>query len=112
MIHLFLVIHPILNTIVKILINASPLVVNKYTSNGLFCACIATIWQLECTTCSIKARSMGVITRVNFRILKVSFVSCLYKLILYLHVSLTAPDPAVHADYSDNLYKKGSQPVT
>ena len=49
----FLVIRPTLNTIVKILINASPLVVNKYTSNGLFRACIDTIWRLECTTCSI-----------------------------------------------------------
>ena len=69
MIHLnvaFLVIHPILNTIVKILINASPLVVNKYMSNGLFRACIATIWRLDCTTCIIKARSTGVITQVNF----------------------------------------------
>ena len=85
MIHLnvaFLVIRPTLNTVVKILINASPLVVNKYTSNGLFRACIATIWRLECTTYIIKARSMGVITRVNFWILKVSLVSCLYKLIL------------------------------
>ena len=46
MIHLnvaFLVILPTLNTIVNILINASPLVVNKYTSNGLFRACIATV---------------------------------------------------------------------
>ena len=69
MIHLniaLLVIWPTFNTIVKVLINASPLVVNKYTSNGLFCACIATIWQLECATCIIKAQSTGVITRVNF----------------------------------------------
>ena len=39
MIHLnvpFLVIRPTLSTIVKILINACSLVVNKYTSNGLF----------------------------------------------------------------------------
>ena len=69
MIHLnvaFLVIHPTLNTIVKIQINASPLVVGKYTSNGLFRACIATIWQLEYATCIIKAQSTGVIIRVNF----------------------------------------------
>ena len=36
--------------------------------------------------------------------LNVSFVSCLYKLISYLHVSLAAPNP-VHADYSDNVYE-------
>ena len=43
MIHLnvaFLVIRSIKN-IVKILINASPHAVNKYTSSGLFRACIA-----------------------------------------------------------------------
>ena len=69
MIHLnvaFLVIRPTLNTIVKILMNASPLVVNKYMSNGLFRACIATIWQLECTMYIIKARLTGMITQVNF----------------------------------------------
>ena len=37
-------------------------------------------------------------------LLKVSFVSCLYKLILKPHVSLEAPDP-LHADYSDNVYE-------
>ena len=65
MIHLnvvFSVIRTTLHTIVKILINASPLVVNKYTNNRLLCACIATIWRLECTTCIIKAHSTSVIT--------------------------------------------------
>ena len=50
MIHLnvaFLVIPPTLNTIVKILIDASLLVVNKYTSNGLVRACVTTIWRVE-----------------------------------------------------------------
>ena len=49
MIHLnvaFLVIRPTLNTIVKILIDASPLVVNKYTSNGLFRACTVTLHMI------------------------------------------------------------------
>ena len=53
MIHLnvaFLVIRPTLNTIVKILIDASLLVVNKYTSNGLFRACVTTIWRVESMT--------------------------------------------------------------
>ena len=50
MIHLnvaFLVICPTLITIVKFLIDASLLVVNKYTSNGLFRACVAAIWRVE-----------------------------------------------------------------
>ena len=50
MIHLnvvFLVIRSTLNTIVKILIDASLLVVNKYTSNGLFRACVTTISEPE-----------------------------------------------------------------
>ena len=53
MIHLnvaFLVIRPTLNTIVKILIDASLLVVNKYTSNGLFRTCVTTIWRVESMT--------------------------------------------------------------
>ena len=54
MIHLnvaFLVIRPTLNTIVKILIDASlSLLVNKYTSNRLFRACVATIWRVESMT--------------------------------------------------------------
>ena len=52
MIHLnvaFLVIRSTLNTIVKILIDTSLLVVNKYTSNGLFCACVTTIWWVTST---------------------------------------------------------------
>ena len=54
MIHLnvaFLVIRSTLKNIVKILINASPHAVNKYTNNGLFRACNTTIWRMECTTC-------------------------------------------------------------
>ena len=53
MIHLnvaFLVIRPTLNTIDRILIDASLLVVNKYTSNGLFRACVTTIWRVESMT--------------------------------------------------------------
>ena len=51
MIHLnvaFLVIRSTFKNIDKILINASPHAVNKYTNNGLFRACIATIWRMEC----------------------------------------------------------------
>ena len=51
MIHLnvaFLVIRSTLENIVKILINASPHAVNKYTRNGLFRTIIATIWRMEC----------------------------------------------------------------
>ena len=53
MIHLnvaFLVIRPTLNTIVKILINASLLVVNKYTGDGLLRERIITKWRMENTT--------------------------------------------------------------
>ena len=88
MIHLnvaFLVIHPTFNTIVKILLNASPLVVNKYMSNGLFRACIATIWRLECTSVNVYYKSTfdGRDYMSEFlEFLKVSFVSCLYQLIL------------------------------
>ena len=44
----FLVIRSTLENIVKILINASPHAVNKYTRNGLFRTIIATIWRMEC----------------------------------------------------------------
>ena len=50
MIHLnvaFLVICPTFNTIVKILKNASLLVVNKYTGDGLLRARIITKWRME-----------------------------------------------------------------
>ena len=50
MIHLnvaFLVIRSTFKTIVKILINASLLVVNKYTGDGLLRACIITKWRME-----------------------------------------------------------------
>ena len=50
MIHLnvaFLVIRSTFNTIVKILINASLLVVNKYTGDGLLRARIITKWRME-----------------------------------------------------------------
>ena len=53
MIHLnvvFLVIRPTLNTIVKILIDASLFVLNKYTSNGLFRACVTIMWWIESMT--------------------------------------------------------------
>ena len=53
MIHLnvaFLVIRSTFNTIVKILINASLLVVNKYTGDGLLRARIITKWRMENTT--------------------------------------------------------------
>ena len=86
MIHLnvaFLIIHPTLNTIVKILINTSLLVVNKYMSNGLFCACIVTIWQLECAKCIYKSTIDGRDYMSEYlEFLKVSFVSCLYKFVI------------------------------
>ena len=53
MIHLnvaFLVIRSTFSTIVKILINASLLVVNKYTGDGLLRPRIITKWRMENTT--------------------------------------------------------------
>ena len=46
----FLVIRSTFNTIIKILINASLLVVNKYTGDGLLRARIITKWRVENTT--------------------------------------------------------------
>ena len=69
MIHLnvaFLVIRPTFNTIVKILINASPLVVNKYRRVTDFSVHLLIQyggWNAQ--RAFIKAQSTGVITRVN-----------------------------------------------
>ena len=106
MIHLnvaFLVICP---TIVKILINASPFVVNKCTSNGLFRACNATI-IMAAGMHDVHYKHVYSINGCDYtseflEFLKVSFVSCLYKFIL--HVSLAVPDP-MHANYSENVCK-------
>ena len=87
MIHLnvaFLVIRPTLNTIVKILINTSALVVNKYTSNGLFHACIA-VYYMVAGMHNVHYKSTfdrHDYTSEFLEFLKVSFVSFLYKLIL------------------------------
>ena len=84
MIHLnvaFLVIRSTFNTIVKILINASLLVVNKYTGDGLLRARIITKWRMENTTStriikhvhSIDGRYMSEFSKVS--LISVSFVN-------------------------------------
>ena len=84
MIHLnvaFLVIRSTFNTIVKILVNASLLIVNKYTGDGLLRARIITKWQMENTTStriikhvhSIDRRLMSEFSKVS--LISVSFVN-------------------------------------